>query len=83
MKAEREAYNEQRKLLLLKHFKKAQTINDVIQTIFEKDVREGTAIAKGWRYYVHLNKFPSQLKTEKRLAHVGEDSKGEKLWRTL
>lgn len=83
MKAKtKEEILEIRKKLLLRHFAKLQTVNEVIEKLFRQDLRSGRALSRGWRYYVHLNKLPSQLEKEGKLRCAGMNDKGEKLWLT-
>lgn len=79
-KTKREKEVERKKKLILRHFVKLQTINEVIHKLFVRDVYAGRAVSRGWRYYVHLNKLPSILEKEGRLKCRGLNEDGEKLW---
>lgn len=74
--------------LLLKELSKkgAATANEVIDTIFNREVRVGAAfvIGRGWRFYVHLNKHFSVLKKNGYIVdkgkRLGPTGRMEKVW---
>lgn len=58
---------------------KMKTINEVIDTIYEKDVR--AQVNRGWKFYVHLNKRWAPMSRDGRIVDTGNvNAAGEKLW---
>lgn len=73
-----------RDLILKTLQNKELTANEVIERVFKKDVRNGEAISRGWRFYVHMNKLFAPMKREGLINQVGEKSvngRSEKVWR--
>lgn len=78
---------EKEKLLLRELSKKgAATANEIIDTIFHRDIRlsYGRPVERGWRFYVHLNKHFSNLKRGGLIVHKsmkpGPTGRMEKVW---
>lgn len=72
-----------RKGLIVRQLKNPKTANEVITEIFNNDLRKGSEFIikeRGWKFYVHLNKFFSPLEKEGFITQVGQ-KKGEKLWK--
>jgi len=73
--------------LLMRQLRSPRTINEAIQRIFESDQRTGRTTNRNWKFYVHLNKLPAQMK-RKGLIDIVDTVKGptnrtEKVWVTL
>ena len=84
----REQFKMYRRKLILKELKrqKLATANEVIGSIWKKDMKKGYAFCvekRGWKFYVHLNKFFSPMTKEKLIRCRGMNDKGEKLWECL
>lgn len=66
---------------------KKATTNEVIDSIFTRDLYEGNVLARGWRFYVHLNKQTTVLESHKLIEHCGEKvgklGKLEKVWKCV
>lgn len=72
-----------KKDILLRGFSKKvpKTVNQVIDKIYQKDLK--TQTNRGWKFYLQLNKLPAPLLREGLLVDVGstEGKHGpEKLW---
>lgn len=80
----REEFREFRKKMLLEKLarKRGRTINQVINAIYERDLEKGKdfALARGWKFYTHLNKLFAPMERDNLVKHIGYDKQGEKLW---
>ena len=83
-----------RKELLYKEFRKrpkGATINEIINDLFSEamDIYGKHVLSVlGWRYFVHLNKFPAVMEKDGFLQWTGEYKIGEtghkeKIWKVL
>ena len=83
------SYNTYREKLILAALKKLggkATVNEVIDYIWLKDKYELCVTARGWRFYVHLNKFPAPMQKKGLIKFTGKYKKGktglrEKIWK--
>lgn len=70
---------------ILRQLSKPQTANEIISTLFKRDVRSNSALSKGWRYYVHMNKLFAPLEREGLIKQcgtkIGETNREEKIWK--
>ena len=65
--------------------RRRRSINDVINEIYEDDIKDQT-VRPGWRFYVHLNKLFAPMEREGLIKVVGEKQgryRMEKLWERL
>lgn len=85
---------ESREVLLYNEFKKRKsgaTVNEIINDLFSEAMDiYGKNVLKilGWRYFVHLNKFPAVMERKGLLQWTGETKLGEtglkeKVWKAL
>lgn len=90
-KRAKEAFDRYRIRLILNtmvyHFDGKATINEVITHIYEA-MPNYRKIAHGWRFFVHLNKFPVVMEREGLIKFTGKYRTGknvrrEKLWRVM
>ena len=68
--------------LILHHLDKPRTANEVIDRIFCNDLKKGNTFiisGRGWKFYVHLNKFFSPMEKEGKIQCIGNKDR-EKLW---
>lgn len=84
-KMTREQFRLYRENLILRNLEGAMTANQVIDKIFKSDLRRGTGamLLRGWKFYVHLNKFFAKMERDEKIKHVGIYDTGEKLWMKL
>lgn len=71
-----------KKDLITKQLSKSRTANEVIQNIFNNDMKKGSrfvATKRGWKFYVHLNKYFSNMEKAGVIRQTGLKN-GEKLW---
>jgi hypothetical protein len=82
---------EERIDLLLKELShgRVRTANQVIEVIFRRDLSMGAdfVIKRGWKFYVHLNKFFRQMEKENLIVHYdtvkGPTDRPEKRWKRV
>ncbi|GAB4419107.1 MAG: hypothetical protein OHK0056_29040 [Bacteriovoracaceae bacterium] len=80
--------HEQKEKMILKELAKkgAATANEIIDTLFRRDLRKGSKYTteRGWRFYVHLNKHYSVLQKRGMIKNrgfkKGPSGKLEKIW---
>ena len=69
---------------ILNELSKPRTANEVIDILFDKDVKSGDINKMSWKYYVHLNKLFSPMETsgliENNGLKLGPTKKFEKVW---
>ena len=60
------------------------TCNEAIRFMFERDIKNGTALEKGPFYYTHFNKLPDKLMVDGLIKEVGSKigatGRREKIW---
>jgi len=68
--------------------RKPKTANEVIDSIFKKDLKKGASFvlrSRHWKFYTHLNKLFSPLMIKGIIAvsgsKIGPTGKDEKIWR--
>jgi len=74
--------SESQQLILKTMGHRMMSANDVINTIFNKDLKRGTERG-GWRFYVHLNKQFAPMERAGYIQQVGEkqgEFRKEKVW---
>ena len=63
------------------------TCNEAIAFVFNRDVKNNTAIEKGPHFYTHLNKHPDQLMMKGSIKEVGtkpgKTGRREKIWEVI
>ena len=63
------------------------TCNEAIEFLFDRDVKNNTAIEKGPHFYTHLNKHPDQLMMKGSIKEVGskrgKTGRREKIWEVI
>lgn len=71
-------------LQVMEDFDGECSANDVINTIYLQDIRNGVN-RNSWRFYVHLNKLPAVMSKEGYIIDTGKFKKGEfkpeKIWK--
>jgi hypothetical protein len=75
-------YSTLRKKLIVQQLKSPRTANEAISRIFANDLKKGANYVlerRGWKFYVHLNKFFAPLEREGKIKLVSVKG-GEKLW---
>ena len=70
---------DERVKLLLKEFNIPRTVNEAIDRIWTRECLRGTALARGPKFYNHLNKLPSKMESMGLIEHIGFSNK-EKIW---
>ena len=64
-----------------------QTINEIINKIWRRDISNLEAIEKGPKYYNHLNKLPVIMVEKKLIEHIGykqgPSGQNEKVWKIV
>jgi hypothetical protein len=58
------------------------TINEIIEYVWDNST-DHRKVKLGWRFFVHLNKFPSKMKCveDSGIRRVGKTNRKEKVWR--
>ena len=71
--------------MLLNEFKIARTVNEAIDRIFIREVKNDKAISRGPRFYCHLNKLVSNMEKNHLIrcvdTKIGPTNRLEKIWR--
>lgn len=71
--------------LLLCEFKKLSTVNEAMGRIWVREVKSNATLARGPRFYTHLNKLPTMLQKYELIEQVGEcvgpTNRVEKIWK--
>jgi hypothetical protein len=84
-KKEFSLYREKLILSTIKKLGGKATVNEVIEYIWRVDKRKNITYSRGWRFYVHLNKFPAVMEKRKLIEHTGfkfcaHSGREEKVW---